>query len=100
VPHDCARTLRRTAAADSDLGLLFRAIPDRSDADPLDGLAAVATLRHRLDEQADHLALTARRQGVPWAAIGDALGMSKQAAQQRWGRISAFGGWDGAASDG
>ena len=94
VPHDCARTLRQTAPPDSDLGLVFRAIPDRSDADPLDGLAAVAALRRRMDEQADHLALTARRQGASWSAIGEALGLTKQAAHQRWGRIAEFAQWD------
>lgn len=38
-----------------------------------------------------HTALTreveaARTMGLTWAQIGDALNMSKQAAQQRWGR--------------
>jgi hypothetical protein len=95
MPHDCAKTLRRTAPPDSDLGLVFRTAPDSTTADPLDGLRAITALRARLDEQADHLALTARRQGVWWSAIGEALGVSTQAAQQRWGKIARFAGWDG-----
>jgi hypothetical protein len=99
VPHDYIRALRRRAPPDSDLGLFFRAEPDTTAADPLDQLAAITALRHRLDELADHAALTARRQGASWVAIGDALGMTKQAAHQRWGRITAFARWDGDGDD-
>ena len=98
--HDCARTLRHTAPPDSDIGLVFRAVPDSTTADPLDGLAAIAALRRRLEEQADHLALTARRQGASWATIAEALGMTKQGAHQHWGRITASAGWDREAGDG
>ena len=100
VEHDCARTLRQTAPSDSDLGLVFRVNPDTTDADPLDGLAAIASLRRRLDEQADHLALTARRQGASWATIAEALEMSKQGAHQKWGRVAEFAGWGEEAHDG
>jgi hypothetical protein len=62
---------------------------------PQEAIDLSAGRQSRLDEQADHLALTARRQGASWVAIGEALGMTKQAAQQRWGRISAFARWDG-----
>jgi hypothetical protein len=100
VAHECTKTLRRTAPPDSDLGLVFRAVPDSTDADPLDQLAAITGLRRRLDELADHAALTARHHGASWTAIGEALGMTKQAAYQRWGRITAFAGWGEGAGDG
>jgi hypothetical protein len=32
----------------------------------------------------------AREQKVTWSAIGDVLGMSKQAAQERFGRVEAL----------
>lgn len=83
--------LRENVPPTSDLGLLFRA-SDR--ADHLDALEAIRDLRHRLDELADDAALLARRQGASWSAIGCALDITKQAAQQRWGNVTRFAGWD------
>jgi hypothetical protein len=55
--------------------------------DPLDRLAA-ATLRHeelahQADELLDHFVGKARDAGCSWTQIGDTLGVTKQAAQQR-----------------
>jgi hypothetical protein len=36
------------------------------------------------DQLIDHFVTRARSTGTPWAQIGDALGVTRQAAQQRW----------------
>jgi ClpA/ClpB-like protein len=36
------------------------------------------------DQLVDHFVAQARAAGAPWSLIGEALGVSKQAAQQRW----------------
>ncbi len=36
------------------------------------------------DQMIDHFVTRARAAGTPWSQIGDALGVTKQAAQQRW----------------
>jgi hypothetical protein len=57
-------------------------------ASSLDRLSAAAALAARLREQADdlldHFVRAARRDERSWAEIGQALGVSKQAAQQRF----------------
>jgi hypothetical protein len=60
----------------------------------LDALAAVLELETFLERTTDDLALAARRDGATWEQIGSALGTSRQAAQQRWGNISRFAGWE------
>lgn len=101
---DALAHLRATAPPDSDVGRFVRALPDRAfpvddPAPALDALQAVASLRRRLDQASDDAALGARRAGASWAAIGRALGVTKQAAFDRWGRISAFAGWDADSND-
>lgn len=55
--------------------------------DPIDELAAAAGLKSELDELTDallgHFVDQARRAGRSWSQIGEALGVTKQAAQQR-----------------
>src|SRR5215212_11171494 len=56
--------------------------------DPLEHLASAVLLADGLGELADHLlghfVDQARRSGASWTDIGGALGVSKQAAQQRF----------------
>ena len=56
-----------------------------------DALAKVSEAQQRArslsdigDQLIDHFVTRARIGGVPWSQIGDAMGVSKQAAQQRW----------------
>jgi Clp amino terminal domain, pathogenicity island component len=55
---------------------------------PLDHLSDAMAVAHHLGEQADHLighfVDQARRSGASWSQIGTSMGVSKQAAQQRF----------------
>ena len=95
--------LRENAPATSDLGRFFRATghvrslgvdQDPDPAPALDKLAAIRELRDRLAEEADQGALAARKLGATWEQIGAALDLTRQAAQQRWGNVARFAGWD------
>jgi hypothetical protein len=71
-----------------DLDRLIAAIIDEAVGDePLDRLAAAARARADLDQLTeallDHFVEEARQAGCSWSQIGAALGVSKQAAQQR-----------------
>lgn len=50
----------------------------------LDALSALADIAERVDWAMLSLVGEARSHNVPWVQIGDALGVSKQAAQQRF----------------
>ncbi len=53
--------------------------------DPLVSLAAAGQVLRTLTEEVEVLGFNARAEGATWAEIGQALGMTKQAAQQRFG---------------
>lgn len=64
---------------------ILRAASKRmADADPED-LADLVALREAVDEAINTAARAVHDGGASWAQIGGALGVSKQAAQQRWG---------------
>src|SRR5262245_25401747 len=71
-----------------DLSQLIAAVEDGAD-DPLDRIAAAATLKDHLetvgDDLLDHFVRQARDDGASWTQIGEALGVTRQAAQQRHG---------------
>lgn len=71
-----------------DLEDLIAAVAADADGDdPIEQLAAAAGVRDELDELAeallDHFVEQAREAGCSWSRVGSALGVSKQAAQQR-----------------
>lgn len=76
-------------AFDVDLGRLIQQVElDLPDGPPL-ARVTEAQQRARLltdigDQLVDHFVTAARQAGEPWSQVGDALGVSKQAAQQRW----------------
>jgi len=71
-----------------DLDILIAAVADSAATDePLDRLAAAVRARDELDALSeallDHFIEEARQAGCSWSQIGNVLGVSKQAAQQR-----------------
>jgi len=64
-------------------GHILRLVGDWESA-PLDGLCELAGLAHSLDKLQRQLVLQARSAGRSWTEIGDALGVSKQSAWQRF----------------
>jgi hypothetical protein len=75
------------------LNVTLQHLIDAVDADLPDGdaLAKVGEAQQRArsladigDQLIDHFVTAERAAGTPWSQIGDALGVSKQAAQQRW----------------
>lgn len=59
-----------------------RRVADRD----IEGLSGLVTLRDELDVQIRDTAKALQAQGYSWAEIGRTLGISKQAAQQRFGK--------------
>jgi hypothetical protein len=54
--------------------------------DPLDGLHAVLALRRFAERLEAQQVAAARRQGWSWQLIGDALGVTRQAVHEKYGR--------------
>jgi hypothetical protein len=54
--------------------------------DPEEALRAVVALRQLADRLEAQAVATARRRGWSWSQLGDALGVSKQAVHQKYGR--------------
>jgi hypothetical protein len=84
-------TKRQPAPPDSPRGqfnTIFSAGSIATVGAALTVLHDIDALRARLDDEAHYAALRARTHGATWEQIGDALNMSKQAAQQRWGALS------------
>jgi hypothetical protein len=54
------------------------------EADPLDGLCESAGLARAVDKLQRHLVNRAREAGQTWTEIGEALGVSRQAAWERF----------------
>jgi hypothetical protein len=55
------------------------------DPDPMTAIRACRALQELIAAEVDARAFDARQQGATWTDIGSALGMTKQAAQQRFG---------------
>jgi hypothetical protein len=73
-----------------DLPQLISAVEDGAD-DPLGRVSSAAALKDQIeglaDDLLDHFVKAARKQGCTWTQIGDALGVTRQAAQQRHGGL-------------
>jgi Clp amino terminal domain, pathogenicity island component len=74
-----------------DLSELISAVELAGEHDPLARVSGAAALKVQIqalgDELLDHFVKDARAQGCSWTQIGDALGVTRQAAQQRHGGL-------------
>ncbi|MBV8541194.1 MAG: MEDS domain-containing protein [Pseudonocardiales bacterium] len=77
VPQDATTDTTRPVAASSDARLVEPV---------LEALTAVETLARVVDRWRARLVRLARTRGAPWIDIGQSLGVSKQAAHERYGR--------------
>jgi hypothetical protein len=72
-----------------ELNELIEAVAESGAGDPLERVAAAATIKDQVaaigDELVDHFVAEARAAGCSWTQIGEALGVTRQAAQQRNG---------------
>ncbi len=68
-------------AALGNIRALGSAVPARGD---LPDLALMVDLHRDLDAAVRTAVAGFREQGFSWAAIGDAMGISRQSARQRW----------------
>ena len=64
---------------------MIRALGKRCGAQDVEGLSQLAALRADVDAALVDGVTLARAQGFSWAFVGDVLGMTRQAAQQRFG---------------
>jgi hypothetical protein len=74
---------RRQRLRISGSGRKLRLVGDR-DAAPLDALCESTGLARAVDKLQRHLVAQARDAGRTWTEIGDALGVSRQAAWERF----------------
>ena len=76
---------------DLDLDQMIALIETDDSTDALERVSAAALLKDRIehvgDELLDHFVKEARDAGCSWNQIGDALGVTRQAAQQRHGGL-------------
>lgn len=75
-PNDIADTLERRRRIEEELAGQARAAVQTV----AETAAALGTMSDQLDQAVKH----ARAAGAPWSEIGRAVGISRQAAQQRW----------------
>ncbi len=65
--------------------MVRRAAPEKADVQAM--LSSAARLREMADALREQAVRQARRNGWSWEAIGRSLGITKQAAQQRYGGL-------------
>jgi len=76
----------RNAETDEHRGASEQAYAEFADHSPLDGLRANAELTSRLESGRWHIMRDARANGHSWTEIGDACGITRQAAQQAYAK--------------
>jgi hypothetical protein len=89
--HGQVDTNRRRRPVENDEHARFvrrvmRAYARRVEAGDIDALADMTVLATELDEAIAQAVIGLREAGYSWAEIAARLGVSRQAAQQRWGR--------------
>jgi hypothetical protein len=92
-PRPTRRRHRRTVVENDDYARFVRrvitAYGRRIASGDIEGLTALAELAHELDDVLEHAILGLRDSGFSWNDIATRLGVSRQAAHQRWAGESA-----------
>jgi anti-sigma regulatory factor (Ser/Thr protein kinase) len=81
LPQDATASVERPAAVSAEQPTDWRPVEP-----VLEALTAVETLARVVDRWRARLVRLARTRGAPWTEIGHSLGVSKQAAHERYGR--------------
>lgn len=76
------------------IGQLVDALAGRAAGGDLDPLVALHKVSRQLDDAMTVAAIEARRAGHSWTTIAGELGVSRQAARQRWAKAAAAAGVD------
>lgn len=88
--YERARERLHVSTAAERVGQEIRGLVAESDAlDPLERLTTCRAVAHIAGEWIDVLVQEAREAGHTWDAIGDALGVTRQAAWQSYARAAA-----------
>lgn len=96
----CAQRARRRAARvkkepleqGAVIARLVDALAARTQDGDLDPLVALYSLQRQVDAAMTAAAVSARRAGHSWTTIAGELGVSRQAARQRWGKAAEAAG--------
>lgn len=81
-----APRVRETPEQAAAVGRMVRALGKRCGTQDVEGLAELAGLREVVDGALVDAVTLARTSGYSWQFVGDVLGMTRQSAQQRFGR--------------
>jgi hypothetical protein len=83
-----SKTVREAPEMAAFLRRTFRAMTRRAGEGDDNVLAELLALRADLDEAIDGAARGLHEFGYSWTYLGEAAGMTRQAARQRWGATS------------
>lgn len=84
ICNECVGLANEILANESTTG--FGSLGHKSDDELLAGMARLDASRAQVEQAVDEYARTLRERGVSWTRIGEALGISRQSA---WERFSA-----------
>lgn len=82
ICNECVGLCNEILSKESTPG--FAALDQQTDDELLAGMARLDGSRAQVEQAVDQYARTLRDRGVSWTAIGEALGISRQAAWERF----------------
>ena len=82
ICDECVGLCDEILAKESTAG--FGSLEQKSDDELLAGMARLDASRTQVEQAVDHYAQALRERGVSWARIGEALGISRQSAWERF----------------
>lgn len=82
ICNECVGLCNEILSNESTLG--FGALDQQTDEELLAGMARLDGSRAQVEQAVDQYARTLRDRGASWTTIGEALGISRQAAWERF----------------